>query len=145
MPEAAAVNPYAEQVAHVADAMHWGLVHCPPEASLTAVAALMSGERVHCVVVAEDRSDGKSVWGVVSDLDLVAASTVRPLAEQRAGGTAMKPAVTVSPHESLEAAAERMTRLGLSHLVVVDDVGRHPLGVISTLDIAGALSADAPT
>ena len=144
MTEVAAPNAYAEQVTRVADAMHWGLVHCPPDAPLSTVAALMSDERVHCVVVAEDPSDAKSMWGVISDLDLVAASTVRPLDGQRAGGTAMKPAVTAFPRESLAAAAERMTRLGVSHLVVVDDVGQRPLGVISTLDIAAVLGADSP-
>jgi hypothetical protein len=34
-----------------------------------------------------------------------------------------------------------MTRWGVAHLVVVDPVERRPLGVLSTLDLAGALSA----
>jgi CBS domain-containing protein len=140
MTELAATTTYALPAARVSDVMHWGLVHCPPEASLRAVAALMSRERVHCVVVADDPNDARSLWGVVSDLDLIAASTVRSLDEQPAGGTAMKPAITVYPHESLEAVAERMTTLGVSHFVVVDTVGQRPLGVVSTLDVAGALA-----
>jgi len=124
----------------VSDAMHWGLVHCSPDASLREVAALMSTEGVHCIVVTEDPKDGKSLWGVVFDSDLVAASTVRSLEEQRAGGTAMKPAVTALPHESLEEAAKRMTAHGVSHLVVMDDVANRPLGVLSTLDLARTLS-----
>ena len=124
----------------VADAMHWGLVHCTPETSLRAVAALMSSERVHCVVVTENPQTAKSLWGVVSDLDLVAAATVRPLDVQRAGGTAMRPAVTAVPHEPLEAAARRMTEHGVSHLVVIDVVGQRPLGVLSTLDVADVLA-----
>ena len=43
------------------------------------------------------------------------------------------------PHESLETAAELMTKLGASHLVVVDDVAQRPVGVVSTLDLAGVL------
>jgi CBS domain-containing protein len=125
----------------VADAMHWGLVSCSPDASLRAVAALMSDNQVHCVVVIDRSSRRESPWGVVSDLDLVSAATVRSLDDQTAGGTAMKPAVTVSPGERLDLAAERMTRHGVSHLVVVEPARKQPLGVLSTLDLAGALAA----
>ena len=125
----------------VADAMNHGLVRCAPDASLRAVAALMSDKRVHCVVVTDDPSDTRSLWGVVSDLDLIAAATVRSLDEQSASGTAMKPAVTIAPHESLAGAAKRMTKNGVSHLVVVDPIKDYPLGVISTLDLARALAA----
>ncbi len=96
----------------------------------------MSDNRIHCVVVIDDPSDERSTWGIVSDLDLVAASTVRCLDDQTAGGTAMKPAVTVAPGETLEDAARRMTWYGVSHLVVVDPVKQRPLGVLSTLDLA---------
>ena len=124
----------------VAGVMHWGVVSCPADASLDIVAALMSAERIHCVVVVLD-SDAGTLWGVVSDLDLVAAASVRPLAEQRAGGTAMRPAVTIAPSASLDVAARLMTRTGVSHLVVVDAVERRPVGILSTLDLAGALAA----
>jgi CBS domain-containing protein len=124
----------------VADAMHWGLIHCTPETSLRTVAALMSDERVHCVVVTENPRVARSLWGVVSDLDLVAAAAVRPLDGQLAGGTAMKPAVTAVPHETLEGAARRMTEHGVSHLVVIDVVGQQPLGVLSTLDVVDVLA-----
>lgn len=125
----------------VADAMHWGLVSCSPEATLRAVAALMSDNQVHCVVVIDRPSRRESPWGVVSDMDLVSAATVRSLDDQTAGGTAMKPAVTVAPHEPLDLAAERMTRHGVSHLVVIDPVRQQPLGVLSTLDLACVLAA----
>jgi CBS domain-containing protein len=98
--------------------------------------------RVSAVI--DDPIDTQPLWGVVSGLDLVAAATVRPLAEQNAGGTAMRPAVTTFPHESLEAAAERMTRHGISHLVVVDPLRRHPVGVLSTLDLASAFAEAVP-
>ncbi len=124
----------------VGDSMHWGLVHCTPETSLRAVAALMSRERVHCVVVTESPRVPRSLWGVVSDRDLLAAATVRPLDGQRAGGTAMKPAVTAVPHEPLEVAARRMTEHGVSHLVVVDVGGQRPLGILSTLDVVDVLA-----
>jgi CBS domain-containing protein len=122
----------------VAEVMNWGLVSCPATVSLKTVAALMSAERVHCVVV--HGTEPGSLWGVVSDLDLIAAATVRPLSEQWASGTAMRPAVTVSPSESVEVAARLMARAGTAHLVVVDPVERRPVGVVSTLDLAGALA-----
>lgn len=121
--------------------MHWGLVRCPPDASLRAVAALMADENVHCVVVTEALSNHQPLWGVVSDHDLIAAATVRSLDEQRAMGTAIKPAITIGPYESLARAAQQMTKHGVSHLVVVDPVKDRPLGVISTLDLARALAA----
>jgi CBS domain-containing protein len=123
----------------VAEVMHWGLVSCPPDTSLDIVAALMSSERIHCVVVLHDGN--APFWGVVSDLDLVAAASVRPLAEQRAGGTAMRPALTIAPSESLDVAARSMARNSVAHLVVVDPVERRPVGVLSTLDVAGALAS----
>jgi CBS domain-containing protein len=129
----------------VSDAMRWGLISCSPAASLRDVAALMSTEGVHCVVVTDDPSDPRALWGVVFDSDLIAASTVRSLDEQRAGGTAMTPPVTALPEETLADAARRMTAHGVSHLVVMDPVGQRPLGVLSTLDLARTLSqADAP-
>jgi CBS domain-containing protein len=125
----------------VADAMHWGLIHCTPEATLREVATLMAEAVVHCVVVLELPSDGAALWGVVSDLDLIAAATVRSLDDQRAGGTAMTPAITAFPSESLESAAVRMTAYDVSHLVVVDDVRHRPVGVVSTLDLVRTLAA----
>jgi len=125
---------------HVAEVMHWGLVSCPTGASLTRVAALMADERVHCVVVIDDHSNMGSLWGVISDLDLIAAASVRGLAEQIAGGTAMTPAVTIAPDEQLERAAAVMTRHGVTHLVVVDPVEQRPVGVLSSLDLAAALA-----
>ncbi len=135
---------YASFAARVADAMNWGLVHCSPEATLHEVATLMADALVHCVVVLDTPGDRKSLWGVVSDLDLVAAATVRSLDDQRAGGTAMKPAITAFPHESLETAAHRMTTHGVSHLVVVDEVRHRPVGVVSTLDVVRRLADEPP-
>ena len=125
---------------HVGEAMHRGVLTCDREASLLEVARVMAQRSIHCVVVANDSNDGGPFWGVVSDLDLVAAATVRDLDDQTAGGTAASPVVMVTPTETLERAAQLMTEHATSHLVVVD-VGRlEPVGVISTLDIAAALA-----
>jgi len=122
----------------VADAMHHGVIVCDRDDSLSRVARLMSEHRVHSVVV--DGEAGR-LWGIVSDLDLVAAAAVRPLDEQTAGGTAVTPVVAVAPEHSLQEAAQLMTAYGVAHLVVVEpDTGR-PVGVLSTLDLAQALAA----
>jgi CBS domain-containing protein len=121
----------------VAQAMHAGVIACPPDTPLSAVAERMAAETVHCVVVA-DSTGGHGLWGVVSDLDLVAAASVRALDEQSAGGSAASPLVTVAPAETLQRAAQLMTEHSTAHLIVVAD-GR-PAGVLSTLDIARALA-----
>jgi CBS domain-containing protein len=135
---------YAPSAPRVSDAMHWGVVHCAPDATLREVATLMADAVVHCVVVLDTPGERSSLWGVISDLDLVAAATLRSLDDQQAGGTAMKPAITAFPYESLETAGRRMTAHGVSHLVVVDDVRHRPVGVVSTLDLVRRLSGDPP-
>ena len=124
----------------VGEAMNDGVLTCAREASLSEVARVMTEHSVHCIVVRNDSGDGGPFWGVVSDLDLVAAATVRDLDDQTAGGTAASPIVMVTPMETLERAAQLMTEHGTAHLVVVDVGVLEPVGVISTLDIAAALA-----
>lgn len=124
----------------VAEAMHDGVLVCAPETPLSALAELMAAERVHCVVVAEDAEDASSLWGVVSDLDLVAAATVRDLDEQTAGGSSASLALTIAPSETLQRASQLMTEHATAHLVVVEPASGRPVGVLSTLDIARALA-----
>lgn len=124
----------------VGEAMHHGVLTCDREASLSEVARVMTEHSIHCIVVENDSSDGGPFWGVVSDLDLVAAATVRDLDDQTAGGTAASPIVMVTPAETLERAAQLMTEHSTSHLLVADVGLLEPVGVISTLDVAAALS-----
>lgn len=132
-----AVHPASSQIG-VSDAMHHGVLTCSRDASLLEVARLMAGERVHCVVVKDELEDPNALWGLVSDLDLVAAASVRDLDEQAAGATAATPALTITPDETLQRVAQLMTEHGTSHLVVVD-AARRPVGIVSTLDVAAAL------
>ena len=124
----------------VADAMHRGVLTCSRESSLAHVAELMTRRRVHCVVVTDKPEDAQSLWGVVSDLDLAAAASVRDLEEQSAGAAAMTAALTIAPEETLQRAARLMTEHGATHLVVVDPAERRPVGVLSTLDVAAVLN-----
>jgi len=122
----------------VRDAMHEGVLSCPGDTPLSAVAELMAGHGVHCIVVTD--VDDLAVWGVVSDLDLVAAAGVRDLDAQPAGASAATPALTVVPGESLQRAAQMMTEHSVAHLLVVDEGSRRPIGVLSTLDVARTLA-----
>ncbi len=122
----------------VSQAMTHGVLTCRRDESLAEVAELMASRHVHCVVVTDDLDGPTPPWGIVSDLDLAAASSVRDLEEQTAGGTAATAVLTVGPDETVQRAAQLMTEHGTAHLVVVD-AGRHPIGVISTLDIAAVL------
>src|SRR5215471_4518249 len=62
--------------ARVADLMTEGLITCAPATPLRGVAALMVAHRVHSVFVFDDGGEENrpELWGIVSDLDLVAAA-----------------------------------------------------------------------
>jgi CBS domain-containing protein len=127
----------------VSEWMTTGVITCGPETSLSDVAEIMAARRVHCIVVVGYGREEAPLWGIVSDLDLVAAACVRDLGDQTAGGSAATPALVVGPSETVERAAQLMTENATTHLVVVED-GR-PVGVLSTLDVARACSRrDAP-
>ena len=123
----------------VSEWMTPGVITCSPQTPLVDVAETMATRRVHCVVVTGFERRVAPPWGVVSDLDLVAAAYVRGLDDQTAGGSAATPALVVSPAETLERASQLMTEHAIAHLVVVD--GGEPVGVLSTLDIARAYSS----
>ena len=121
----------------VADAMHRGIVTCPPSASIREVAELLSAHRVHCAVVAES-SDG-AVWGIVSALDLMRGlGSAVPLT---AGNLAVFEPVTVDPRDDLSRAAHLMAEHDVAHLIVVADGS--PVGILSTLDVADAAASGA--
>lgn len=125
-------------VISVREAMHEGVLSCPADAPLSTVAELMAAKGVHCIVVTD--RDNIGVWGVISDLDLVAAAGVRNLDAQSAGGSAVTPALAIGPDDTLQRAAQIMTEHAAAHLLVVDDASGEPVGVLSTLDIARLLA-----
>lgn len=126
--------------ARARDVMRHGVLTCPPEASLTTVARMLSHNHVHALVVtrpdAEDDPD-KTAWGVVTDRDVLRAR--RAPEDATAGGTASKDVVTVAADDPLDWVAERMLEHGSAHAVVVARDTDHPVGMISTLDIAGVV------
>jgi CBS domain-containing protein len=120
----------------VAEAMTPGVLTCLPITPLRDVARMMARHRVHAIVVfgADDRLHP---WGVVSDLDLIAAIGTHA----NAGAVAASPVVTVTPELALEHAATLMAENETTHLLVISDKGL-PVGILSSLDVARALAAE---
>ena len=125
--------------ATVADAMHPGVISCDGETPLTEVARLMATNHVHCVAVSGVPHEQAMIWGIVYDIDVVAAG-IRGGAEQTAAVLARTPVVHVEPSIALRTAAQLMLTQNVSHLLVVDPAAQRPLGILSTLDIAGILA-----
>ena len=122
----------------VADAMHHGVVTCPPSAGIREVAELLAEHGVHCAVVAEppDLDEAATLWGIVSDVDLMRGLGSPVLLT--AGNLAVLDIVTVTPGDDLADAARLMGEHDIAHLIVMAD-GR-PAGVLSTLDVARAVT-----
>jgi CBS domain-containing protein len=122
----------------VGDAMHRGLVTCGPDTRLETVARIMAAHRIHAVVVIPG-ADG-SVWGLVSDLDFVAAVAEGSVASVTVGGFASPPSLSVRPDDTVARAAQLMREHETHHIVVV---GRHddrPVGILSTMDVADVVA-----
>jgi CBS domain-containing protein len=118
----------------VSDVMRHGVISCEPEASLRDVARIMASYHIHAVVVTL-RDD---VWGVISSADLLqVAGTERERSD--AGDVAATDFVSIAADATLEEAAQQMRDHTVEHSVVVDGNGR-PVGMLSTLDVAGALA-----
>jgi CBS domain-containing protein len=131
--------------ATVADAMTVGVINCAPDTPLSEVARMMARYRVHSVFVhayEDDRDGPVEVWGLVSDLDVVAGAWAG-VEERTAGESSVTPLVTVRSDDRLEHSAQLMAEHGVSHLAVIDDATGRPVGVISSLDIARVF-ADVP-
>jgi CBS domain-containing protein len=127
--------------ASVADVLHPGIMSCPPTAPLVAVAQTMATHHVHCVVVSGIATDAVHgdhlVWRLISDMDLVRAAEIG-LEGRTAEDIARTEAITVDPTTALATAARLMDVHGTSHLIVAS--GGAPVGILSSLDIAGALA-----
>ena len=135
--------PVPFETALVSDAMSPGVISCPPETPLRVVARMMSTFSVHSVFVFEHQQEDDEdmqLWGVISDLDLVAAGRL-DVDTRTAGGSAVTPLVTVCSTEPLPTAAQLMAENGIAHLAVTDPGSKRPVGVISTLDIARSIAA----
>jgi CBS domain-containing protein len=113
-----------------------GILSCEPDAPLEEVAWLMANNRVHAVVVVVDDAPELPVIG---DADLVAAAASGHFHQLTAGDIAGTESVSVGRDEGLDRAAQLLADNGVTHLVVRDE-RRAPVGILSTHDVARALS-----
>jgi CBS domain-containing protein len=133
--------PPFEQAA-VLDAMRAGVISCPPDTPLREVARIMATYRIHSVVVSD--LDGDRPWGIVSDADIAGAAR-EDVDACSARDVARTELVTIRADEPLARAAQLMTEHEVGHLVVVQAPSGRPVGVLSTLDVAGVLAwGDSP-
>lgn len=127
--------------ATVGDVMRPGVMSCAPDAPLASVAQTMATHHVHSVVVAGVSTDDAGVdhliWGLVSDMDIVRAAEAG-IEGHTASDAARTEVVSVDRSTPLAEAARLMDAHHTAHLVVTS--GGQPAGVISSLDLAGALA-----
>ncbi len=129
----------------VADAMTNGVISCSPDTPLRTVARIMASRSIHAVYVfdyGDEDDETVELWGLVSDLDIVAAA-VDYIGARTAGETAVTPLVVVRSDDPLDHAAALMAENDASHLAVIDPATDRPVGVLSTLDIARVVSVGA--
>lgn len=124
--------------AQVSDAMRHGLVKCSADTDLRQAARTMASEHVHMVAIT-DPSDG-SVVGTLTDMALLEALLDDPDLNRSLGEVADPSAHSISSDKPLLLAANTMRDLQTSHLLVRDAHNGHPIGVISTIDVAGVLA-----
>jgi CBS domain-containing protein len=128
--------------ARVADAMSPRVLTCEPGTLLMAVAQRMASEHVHAIVVLpeavepEPESDRRP-WAVITDQDILRSAD--SIAGRTAGDVATGEVFLANPDERLPDVAQRMLEHGTSHAVVTEPRTGRPIGVLSTLDIAGIL------
>ena len=126
----------------VIDAMHPGVISCPPDATLQTVARMMASYGVHAVLVhghggESADSDG---WGVITDWQLLRAAAAGDVHTILAAEVATSPVVGIATSEPLQGALELMAETGSSHVLAVERHSRRPVGVVSTLDVVRALA-----
>lgn len=131
--------PHAKH-ARVSDAMHPGVVTCAPDTPVRDIARIMATRHIHAVVVAVPVERGEPLtWSVVTALDLVSGYLDRG-EELCAADVAASEPVRVSTDDTLQRAAQLMVEHAVDHLIVADAHDGHPVGVLSTLDVAGVFA-----
>lgn len=133
----------AYEHARVADAMRPGVFTCPARTPLKTIARTMVTHHVHSVVLTgreldENGQIRERAWGIVTDVDLIRAADEAD--DLSAAYVATADVLTVTPGTPLREAAHIMVEHRISHLVVVDAETEQPIGVLSSLDVAGNLA-----
>jgi len=127
--------------ARVKDAMRPGVITVSPKTPLREVARILAAKHIHCVVVVGDDALGRPQrCGVISALDLLAAAAGTDIAGRTAADLVAGEPCVVGGEDDLEQAAKLMAERHAEHLLVLDADDGRPVGVLSTLDVAGVLA-----
>jgi CBS domain-containing protein len=123
----------------VGSVMHSGVVTCSPAATLRTVARIMAAHGIHAVVVVSVEEVPVPPCAVVTDRDVIFAHATGRLDRLTAREAATDPTITVRRSLDLRSASELMMRHGVAHIVVTDTGDHRAIGIVSSLDIAGAV------
>ena len=128
--------------ARVSDAMRPRILSCDPQTTMVTVAQRMASEHVHAIVVLRETVDfegtvGRRPWAIISDRDVLRCAA--DIEDRTANDVALGGVLLVHPEDPLTEVAERMLDQHTSHAIVVEPRTDRPVGVLSTLDIAGIL------
>jgi CBS domain-containing protein len=134
--------PHSASALPVGDAMRPGILTCGARTTLREAARLMASRRVHCLVVRRAAVGSARVegWALLTDMELIGALADGRLDALTVGDIASAAVITIAPETTLADAAGLMREHGTAHLVVTGRGTGAPVGVLSTLDVAAALS-----
>lgn len=121
---------------HAADVMVKDVITVTEKTPLKEVTKLFGEKRITGVPVVN--ADGQLV-GVLSESDIIRKTTnMGAWSPSQAGQIMTKPAVTISPDESLQKVCEFMHDRRIHRVVVANDSGIQ--GIITTMDILRAIA-----
>ena len=121
---------------NVAEIMQTSLVTSPPEASVLAVAQLLTQRGVGACLVIED---GR-LAGIFTERDLLhLVATGADVRDQPIAGVMTRDVTMAPPDAEVLWAADTMRRLGVRHLPVGE--GGHVVGIVSIRDLYAAAEA----
>jgi CBS domain-containing protein len=124
----------------VRSVMSPGIIAISGEATVSACAATMAERRTHAVLVVDPVSRTPAGW--VFHRDVLKHMREDPFTT-RAAAIVSKEAAYIHPEDTVEAAAERMLRDDVTHLLVGSGPDDVPEGVLSSWDLVSFYSGRA--
>ncbi|HXW58839.1 MAG TPA: CBS domain-containing protein [Solirubrobacteraceae bacterium] len=121
--------------------MRPGVIGVSPETPLREVARTLASKHIHCVVVNDDGEVGaQRSHAMISALDLLSAAANEAFEDRTAADLAVDEPPTVSTDDHLERAVKLMADRRAEHVLVCDAEHGDPVGILSTLDVAGVMA-----